>query len=259
MQGSAPLARPAPRRMDINADLGESFGAYRYGNDDELMPLITSANIACGFHAGDPASMREAVRSAIEHGVAIGAHVGLPDRLGFGRREIDISVADAYDYTLYQLAALDGFVRAAGARMRHVKPHGALYMMASKSPDLAEGISAAVRDFDPTLAMYVLPGSHAEHAAESAGLAVRREFFADRPYEGSDVVMFGWTYDQLGGEQGTASRVAAMLGNRAFGSVETICVHSDTDEAPELVRAVRSALRHRQVAVGLSAPRAEGE
>ncbi len=110
--GTARVDWPATRTMDINADLGESFGPYRYGSDDELMPLITSANVACGFHAGDPASMRKAVQSAVEHGVAIGAHVGLPDRLGFGRREIDISAADAYDYSLYQLAALDVFVRA---------------------------------------------------------------------------------------------------------------------------------------------------
>lgn len=236
--------------MDINADLGESFGAYRYGSDAELMPLITSANVACGFHAGDPASMREAVQSAVEHGVAIGAHVGLPDRLGFGRREIDISAADAYDYSLYQLAALDGFVRAAGARMRHVKPHGALYMMAAKRLDLASAISAAVRDFDPSLAMYVLPGSHAEHAARDAGLTVRREFFADRPYEGTDVVMFGWTYEQLGGAAGAAARVARMLDDPDFDAVETVCVHSDTVDAPDIALAVRAALREGGVACG---------
>ncbi len=237
------LASTVVRRIDINADLGESFGAYTYGNDDELMPLITSANVACGFHAGDPASMRDAVRSAVEHGVAIGAHVGLPDRLGFGRREMQISAADAYDYTLYQLAALDGFVRAAGARMRHVKPHGALYMMAAKRPELATAISSAVRDFDPALAVYVLPGSHSERAALDAGLAVRREFFADRPYEGTEVIMFGWTYGQLGGAKGAASRVAHMLNEPAFDSVETICVHSDTADAPDIARAVRAALR----------------
>ena len=228
--------------MDINADLGESFGVYRYGNDAELMPLITSANVACGFHAGDPTSMRLAVESAVEHGVAVGAHVGLPDRLGFGRREIEISEAEAYDYSLYQLAALDGFVRAAGARMRHVKPHGALYMMAAKRPELAGAISAAVRDFDPSLALYVLPASHAEAAALDAGLSVRREFFADRPYEGTDVVMFGWTYDQLGGTAGAASRVERMLGAPEFASVDTVCVHSDTADAPDIARAVRAAL-----------------
>lgn len=236
---------PSPvRRVDINADLGESFGAYRYGSDAELMPFITSANVACGFHAGDPASMREAVQSAVEHGVAIGAHVGLPDRLGFGRRDINISAADAYDYSLYQLAALDGFVRAAGTRMHHVKPHGALYMMAAKRIDLARAISSAVRDFDSSLAMYVLPGSHAERAAHDAGLAVRREFFADRPYEGTDVVMFGWTYEQLGGAEGAASRVARMLVEPAFDSIETVCVHSDTVDAPEIARAVSAALRN---------------
>lgn len=243
LQPPAASERPALRRMDINADLGESFGVYRYGNDDELMPLITSANIACGFHAGDPASMRRAVQSAVEHGVAIGAHVGLPDRLGFGRREMAISAADAYDYSLYQLAALDGFVRAAGARMRHVKPHGALYMMAAERPDLAAAISAAVRDFDPSLALYALPGSHSDLAAVDAGLAVRREFFADRPYEGTDVVMFGWTYEQLGGVQEAATRVSRMLTDPTFDAVETVCVHSDTADAPALARAVRDALR----------------
>ncbi|MFL2000117.1 LamB/YcsF family protein [Microbacterium sp. A1-JK] len=235
--------------MDINADLGESFGAYRYGHDSELMPLITSANIACGFHAGDPATMRRAVQSAVEHGVAIGAHVGLPDRLGFGRREMAITADDAYDYSLYQLAALDGFVRAAGARMRHVKPHGALYMMAAERPELAAAISAAVRDFDSSLALYALPGSHADLAAVDAGLTVLREFFADRPYEGTDVVMFGWSYEQLGGAQGAAERVSRMLADPAFDTVQTVCVHSDTVDAPALARSVRGALRAGGVSV----------
>ena len=229
--------------MDINADLGESFGVYRYGNDDELMPLITSANIACGFHAGDPSTMRRAVQNAIEHNVAIGAHLGLPDRLGFGRRAMAISAADAYEYSLYQMAALDGFVRAAGARMRHVKPHGALYMMAAERADVAGAISAAVRDFDPSLAFVALPGSHADLAAAEAGLSVRREFFADRPYEGPDVVMFGWTYEQLGGPPAAALRVSRMLTDPTFDAIETVCVHSDTVDAPAFARAVRSALR----------------
>ena len=228
------------RTFDLNADLGESFGAYQYGADDELMPLITSANVACGFHAGDPSTIRNAVRSACKHGVRVGAHVGLPDRLGFGRREINISAQDAYDYTLYQLGALDAFLRPEGHRLTHIKPHGALYMMASRDRTLADGIATAARDFDPRLEIYALPNSALEQASTDKGLHIVPEFFADRPYQGTQVQMFGWTYDQIGGPDGVAQRVRAMIDDINFSHIKTICIHSDTQGAPELLRAVRS-------------------
>jgi len=230
------------RTFDLNADLGESFGAYRYGADDEVMPVITSANVACGFHAGDPATMRAAVRSALGLGVRIGAHIGLPDKLGFGRREMAISADDARDYTLYQLGALDAFVRAERGRMTHVKPHGALYMMASHDRALADGIASAVSRFDPALEVYALPGSELELAAAEHGLETVPEFFADRPYRGTEVQMFGWTYEQIGGADRAADRVRRMLDDHAFNRVKTICVHSDTRGAADMLRAVRAVI-----------------
>jgi UPF0271 protein len=141
------------RRLNLNADLGESFGWYRYGVDADLMGLITSANIACGFHAGDSTTMRTTVDLPAEHGVRIGAHMGLPDRMGFGRREMQISAEDAYDYSLHQIGALDGFVRRRGIALSHIKPHGALYMMAARDGAIAYGIARAARDFSPTLSV----------------------------------------------------------------------------------------------------------
>jgi UPF0271 protein len=228
--------------IDLNADLGESYGAYTYGADEAMMPLITSANIACGFHAGDPLVIQAAVQSAYEHGVRIGAHVGLPDPLGFGRRELQISPADAYAYTLYQLGALDGFLRRDGITMQHVKPHGALYMMAAGNADLAEAIARAVADFDPGLAIYTLPDSALAKAAVAVDLPVVGEYFADRPYQDTTVSMFGWTYEQLGTPTDAADRVTAMLTDPRFADVSTICVHSDTHEGPAILAAVRDRL-----------------
>ncbi|QCB94151.1 5-oxoprolinase subunit PxpA [Cellulomonas shaoxiangyii] len=238
------------RRIDLNCDLGESFGIYRHGADEEMMPLITSANVACGFHAGDPVVMHDAVASAAAHGVAVGAHVGLPDRLGFGRRYMQLSAREAYASTVYQLGALGGFLAAAAVRMQHVKPHGALYMMAAEDADVADAVAAATAAYDARLAVYTLPGSQLAVRAQAYGLAVVEEFFADRPYGPDGVQMFGWTYDQLGGPAGTADRVAAMLADPAAGSVETVCVHSDTDDAPALVRAVRDRLHREGVTIG---------
>jgi UPF0271 protein len=238
--------------MDLNADLGESYGIYRYGNDEELMPLITSANVACGFHAGDPHTIRKTVKLACEHHVSIGAHVGLPDPLGFGRREMRISGPEAYDYTLYQLGALDAFLRPEGAEMKHVKPHGALYMMATEDRRLADGIAAAVTAFNPALTLFALPGSALDDAGNEHGLAVIHEFFADRPYTGSEVTMFGWDYDQIGSPQDAAQRVSTMLTDPAFNTIETVCVHSDTRGAPEIMASVRARLQ--QDGILLAAP-----
>jgi UPF0271 protein len=230
------------RNIDLNADLGESYGVYRYGADEAMMPLITSANVACGFHAGDPLVIQASVRLAHEHGVRIGAHVGLPDPLGFGRREMKISAADAYAYTLYQIGALEGFLRRDRIPLTHVKPHGALYMMAAADPVVAEGVAHAVADFDSQLALYALPGSALAAAGEARGLRVVGEFFADRPYQGTEVTMFGWTYEQIGSASDAAERVARMLANPRFGQVETVCVHSDTREAPLIMAEVRRRL-----------------
>jgi UPF0271 protein len=246
--------------MDFNADLGESFGLWERGADDALMRVISSANVACGFHAGDPSAMRRAVESALEHGVAIGAHPGFPDLLGFGRREINAKPAEVHDYVLYQVAALDGFVRAAGARLQHVKPHGALYMQALDDAGLARAIAQAVASFDDSLGVYTLAGSELYDAAEAAGLRAVPEFFADRPLRSDGtVVMFGWqelfepTPEAVGErvrslvETGT---VPALDGTPVPIDADTVCVHSDTPRAGELGAAVRATITTGQLTRG---------
>ncbi|MFI5611558.1 LamB/YcsF family protein [Amycolatopsis sp. NPDC051903] len=233
------------RFLDLNCDLGESYGVYRYGADAEMMPLITSANIACGAHAGDPATMRRSVRAALDHDVAIGAHVGLADRWGFGRREIPTSAGELYDLCLAQLGALDAFVRAAGARMHHLKLHGSLYVMANRDPDLAASTCRAVLDFDGSLAVYALPGSALAEATGAAGLRLAGEYFADRPYAGTEVQMYRRTPEDIGTPAQAAARALAALTGPEFsalGGIDTVCVHSDTPDAPRYLRGLRQHL-----------------
>ncbi|MEV0074183.1 MULTISPECIES: LamB/YcsF family protein [unclassified Amycolatopsis] len=233
------------RFLDLNCDLGESYGVYSYGADAEMMPLITSANIACGAHAGDPATMRRSVRAALDHDVAMGAHVGLPDRWGFGRREIPTSAGELYDLCLAQLGALDAFVRAAGARLRHLKLHGSLYVMANRDPDLAASTCQAVLDFDSSLAVYALPGSALAKATGAAGLRLVGEYFADRPYAGTEVQMYRRSTEDPGTpEQAAARTLAALTGPEfsALGGIGTVCVHSDTVDAPRYLRVLRQHL-----------------
>ncbi|MET0703627.1 MAG: 5-oxoprolinase subunit PxpA [Mycobacterium sp.] len=235
---------PTTRRLDINADLGESYGWYRFGVDAELMGLISSANVACGFHAGDSRTMRTTVELAVEHGVRIGAHMGLPDRLGFGRREIEISGDDAYEYTLHQIGALNAFANRCGVGLQHIKPHGALYMMAARDPEIADGIAHAAFDHAPTTAVYAMPSTALAKAAGSYGLPVVGEYFADRPYVDGQVVMFGWTMEQIGKPEAAAARVEAMLASELAGEIGTVCVHTDTPGAVDMVAAVRQMLVH---------------
>jgi UPF0271 protein len=238
--------------VDFNADLGESFGLWARGADDALMRVISSANVACGFHAGDPGAMRRAVASARSEGVAIGAHPGFPDLLGFGRRNIDASPGDVRDYVLYQVGALGAFAAAAGAPLRHVKPHGALYMMALEHHALARAIAEAVASYDDALAVYTLAGSELWDAAGAAGLRVVPEFFADRPLRADgSVVMFGWQELFEPTPEAVADRVRSLVETGTVRSLEgtfvevtaaTICVHSDTPRADELGAAVRQAV-----------------
>jgi 5-oxoprolinase (ATP-hydrolysing) subunit A len=238
--------------MDFNADLGESFGSWERGHDDALMRVISSANVACGFHAGDPGAMRRAVMSARRAGVSIGAHPGLPDLLGFGRRSMDAAPGDVRDYVLYQVGALDAFVRAAGARLQHVKPHGALYTMALEDGALARAIVEAVAEHDDALAIYTLAGGELWDATAAAGLRAVPEFFADRPLRGDgSVVMFGWQDLFEPTPAAVAERVRSLIETGTVGSLDgtsvevtaaTICVHSDTPGADALGTAVREAL-----------------
>src|SRR5689334_10919706 len=170
-------------RIDLNADVGESYGAYTMGCDPGLMRAITSANIAAGFHAGDPSVLRATIRLAKRHGVSVGAHPGFPDLAGFGRRGLAMTPGEAEDAVLYQIAAVAGVAKAEGVRLAHVKPHGALYNLAGRDAALASGIARAVAAFDSSLVLYGLPGSALLAAGRAAGLTVAAEAFADRAYE----------------------------------------------------------------------------
>jgi 5-oxoprolinase (ATP-hydrolysing) subunit A len=239
-------------RIDLNADLGESFGAWRMGDDAGVMPSITSANVACGFHAGDPSTMRATLALCVEHGVAIGAHVSLPDLQGFGRREMKVSPDEVYAQTLYQIGALHAFARAAGTRMHHVKPHGALYNMAARNRDLADAIAHAVRDFNPVLILVGLAGSALVEAGRSAGLAVLREAFCDRRYRADGSLTprseAGAVIDAVDDAIAQATAIArhgqAIAGDGRAVTIEadTLCVHGDRLGAAEFARRLRAAL-----------------
>jgi UPF0271 protein len=240
------------RRIDFNCDVGESFGDWRMGDDAALIPLASSANIACGFHAGDPLHMRAAVKLCMEHGVAIGAHPGWPDLQGYGRRALAASPAETYAYVLYQIGALAAFVRAAGGRLHHVKPHGALYNQAARDPGLAEAVARAVSDFDPALKLYGLAGSALIAAARDLGLAPVGEAFAERAYEADGSL----TPRSLPGAvlPDFAAAEAQVLGVLARGEVlarsgevvavdaETLCLHGDRPDAVDFARRLRASL-----------------
>jgi len=242
----------ASLRVDLNADVGESFGRYVLGQDTALMPLITSANVACGFHAGDPHVMRRTVQIAIDHGVAIGAHPGFPDLAGFGRRTMPLSSAEVEDVVVYQIGALLGMVRACGGVLRHVKPHGALYNLAADSPVVAEAIARATAAVDPDLIVVGLSGSASIDAARAAGLATASEAFADRTYEANGrLVPRDRTDAVIHDPEEAAARAVFMVTHRAIptrdggsraSDVDTICIHGDTPGAAALALAIREAL-----------------
>ncbi|MBI2194562.1 MAG: 5-oxoprolinase subunit PxpA [Planctomycetes bacterium] len=248
------------RTIDLNGDMGESFGLYRYGADDQLLPLVSSANIACGFHAGDPTVMRATVAQAKRLNVAIGAHVGFPDLLGFGRRRIQVRPSDLKNTVTYQIGALDAFVRAAGARLHHVKPHGALYMMALEDADLSRAVVEATLDHDDQLMIYTISDSATHHEADRLGLRVVPEFFGDRGYHSDGKVkMFDWKIEEAGGTpKAIGKRMVRLLREHVVESIEggdisveaeTVCVHSDTPNAPAIVLAIRQALRRAGVRI----------
>jgi UPF0271 protein len=250
------------RTIDLNSDMGESFGLYRYGADEEVLPHISSANVACGFHAGDPTVMRRTVALAHRHGVAVGAHVGFPDLLGFGRRSLGVKPAQLKDYVTYQIGALQAFLRAEGIPLHHIKPHGALYMMALEDEALSRAIIEAALEASEGLKIYTIRGSATDTVARKCGMRSVAEFFADRGYYADGrVKMFDWTLEDAGGtpdrlgervvellQQGT---VAALDGGKAMLAAETICVHSDTPGAPQIVQAIRQALRRVDIEVGV--------
>ena len=238
--------------IDLNCDMGESFGRWELGADAEILPFVSSANIACGAHAGDAAVMRRTLRLAASHGVACGAHPGFADLAGFGRREIPITPADAGDLVLWQVGALEAIARSEGVRLRHVKAHGALYNMAARDPRLAEAIAAAVARYDPTLVFFGLAGSPMLDAGRRAGLRVAAEGFADRAYEpdgsltprtaAGAVIHDVDTVVERAVRMAREGQVVARTGETIALAVDTICVHGDTPGAPALARALRTRL-----------------
>ncbi len=234
--------------MDLNCDMGESFGRYALGDDAAVMPFITSANIACGLHAGDPLVMRATVRLAKKHGVAVGAHPGWPDLQGFGRREMSLSPEETEAFVLYQVGALSAFARLEGVELRHVKAHGALYNQAVKDRPLAEAVARAVKAFDPKLILVGLAGSAIIEAGLEAGLRVAREAFPDRRYNPDGTLMSRKQPDAVLTSSKEVAAHAISLSKDGIDSggkrvtVDTLCLHGDHPHAADNARLVSEAL-----------------
>ncbi len=244
--------------VDLNSDIGESFGAYTLGNDEDVIRSISSANVACGFHAGDPHVMRRTVALAKQHGVRVGAHPGLPDLLGFGRRRMAVSADELRDFCVYQVGALKAFVEAAGLRLQHVKMHGALLEMSLADASLARAMCEAVRAVDPGL-IWLTPSGCTTETARACGLQVAEEFYADRAYHPDRRLV---SRKQPGAVIHEAAqireRVALALATGTVRTIEgqtlllefdSICVHGDTPGALEIVRLVRAVCADAGVAV----------
>jgi 5-oxoprolinase (ATP-hydrolysing) subunit A len=247
-------------RIDLHCDMGDSFGAYHIGADEEVFPHITSANVACGFHGGDPTVMRTTLARAREHGVAIGAHPGFPDLIGFGRRNIDATADEVYDLVVYQIGALLGFATAAGIQMQHVKAHGALYNMAVAKPQLAAAIARATRDVDRDLVLFGLPSSHLISEGESAGLRTASEAFADRNYMSDGTLVSRRRPDaHIHDADQAVTRAIRMVrdgivtpvdGPDITMRVDTICIHGDGPHAAEFARQLRGGFERAGITVG---------
>ena len=236
-------------RVDLNSDLGESFGRYTLGMDDRVIPLISSANVACGYHASDPVVMEKTLALAEKAGVRVGAHPGFPDLMGFGRRNMNVTPEEAKAYVLYQLGALYGFCRARGVTMQHVKPHGALYNMAAGDYDLARAICQGIREFDRDLIVLALSGGELVRAAEDLGLPVAREVFADRAYEEDGTLVDRRKKGAMITDEDEAiSRVVRMVKEKKVKAItgkdipieaDSVCVHGDGEKALAFVEKIR--------------------
>ena len=240
------------KTLDLNCDMGEGFGAWKMGDDAALLDHVTSANIACGFHAGDPGTIHRTVELALEKGVAIGAHPSLPDLQGFGRRDMNVSAEEAYDLVLYQIGALAGFATACGGKLAHVKPHGALYNMAAKDARLARAIARAVRDFDAALVLFGLAGSELVRAGGQAGLKTANEVFADRTYQADGSLTPRTQPDAMIHDADAAiaqvrrmvgeGRVRSQQGSDVPVQPDTLCIHGDEPGAVDFAKRIRQAL-----------------
>jgi len=247
------------KRIDINCDMGESFGAWKMGDDANIMPLVSSANVACGFHGGDPATIRRTVRLAVDAGVAVGAHPSLPDLMGFGRRNMKITPQDMYDYVVYQAGAVWAFAQAAGVKLHHVKAHGQLYNMAAVDAELSDAMARAVRDLGQGIFLYALSGSPMIAAGERHGVPTIGEVFADRSYQddgtltprghpGAMIEDAARSVAQAVGmiEQGT---VASQSGATVRVTAGTLCLHGDQPGAVQFATGLRRAFGERGIVV----------
>lgn len=247
------------KQIDLNCDLGESFGAYKIGYDEDILDIVTSANIACGFHAGDYNIMAKTVKMAQEKNVAVGAHPGFPDLIGFGRRPMQIDPEEVYHFVVYQIGALQAFCNIHDANMQHVKPHGALYNMAARDPKLADAVARAVRDVNAELVLFGLAGSELLRAGEESGLRTASEVFADRTYqadgsltprtEGDALITDPAVAEDQVIRMVTEGKVTALDGTSIHIEADTICVHGDGVEALEFARRIRKRLENEGINV----------
>lgn len=249
-------------KIDLNCDMGESFGAYKLGMDDAVIQFISSANIACAWHAGDPSVMNHTVAIAVEHGVGVGAHPGYPDLLGFGRRNLDCTMEELRNYVIYQIGALQAFCNVHGTKMQHVKPHGALYLTAVENEDVARVVAEAIVSVNPDLLYVALAGARGElmtRIGQEVGLGVVYEAFPDRAYSPEGTLVSRRQPGAVIKEpQVVAERALRMVkegvviaidGSTIPLDVQTLCVHGDNPKAVELVRSIRETLEAEGVAV----------
>ena len=245
--------------VDLNCDMGESYGAWKMGADAEVMPYISSANIACGFHGGDPATIRKTVQLALDHGVAVGAHPSLPDLQGFGRRVMKISPQDMYDLVVYQAGAVEAFARAAGGRLHHVKCHGALYNMAANDEALSDAMARAVKDLGAGIFLYCLSGSKSYERAKKQNVKTVGEVFADRGYSDDGTLA---PRDRPGGMIEDAAQsvkqalamiedgyVTSLSGKPLAVLADTLCLHGDQPGAVHFAKELRRAFKERNISI----------
>lgn len=246
-------------RVDLNSDLGESFGRYTLGMDEKIIPLITSANVACGFHASDPVVMEKTIAMAEKANIRVGAHPGFLDLMGFGRRNMVISPEEAKAYTLYQVGALAAFAQAKGCRLQHVKPHGALYNMAAKDYELSRAICEGIYGFDKDLIVLALSGGELARAAKDMGMRVAQEVFADRAYEADGTLVNRRKEGAMITDEEEAisrvirmvkeKKVTAVTGNDISIEADSVCVHGDGQKALAFVERIRAALQKEGIAI----------
>lgn len=237
-------------QVDLNCDMGESYGIWKLGRDEEVMPFITSTNIACGFHASDPHVMRKTVQLAKKHGVGVGAHTGFPDREGFGRRYIQVTKDELKDDIIYQIGALSGFLKANGMKLQHVKPHGAMYTVAVNDMELSEGIVEGIQEYDPELILFAMPNSLTYRIAEKRGLPVIPEGFVELNYlpNGSlalERAKKAWDPEEVARRfvrLMKEGKITTVTGETISQKVKSVCIHGDAPNTPEILKALEAAM-----------------